>query len=69
VNKDSKYRSRKWLALIIIIALSTILLVKAFITGAQWVDIVMWVYGLFVTGNVAAVGVNKYKVKNEIVSS
>ncbi len=64
-ERESKFRSRKWIALLIVFGLSTTVLTLGFIVGQQWVEVIEWSYGLFVTGNVAAYGVNKYHLRGK----
>ena len=55
MNLD-RWGGRRWLASLILTAISTALCVAGHLTGAQWVEFQTWVYGLFVFGNVSQRG-------------
>jgi len=52
VKTTSKFRSRKWMAMIAIVTLATIMLLVEKISGDLWFEMVVWVYGLFAGANV-----------------
>ncbi len=45
---------RKFAVTILVISLSTIALACGWIKGATWADVVIWVSGLYMAGNVGA---------------
>lgn len=54
--------SRKFILAVSCIAIATGLLLYKSIDGAQWVDVVKWVTGLYMAGNVG----EKYAAKTEV---
>lgn len=52
---------RRWVAFLLLIALGTSGLWAGKLTGAQWLEVVVWLYGIFVTGNVTQRGVEAAK--------
>lgn len=54
--------SRKFMLAVGCIWIATILLLLKSVDGAQWVDVVKWVTGLYMAGNVG----EKYAAKTEV---
>ena len=52
---------RRWVAFLLLIALGTFSMWNGKLTGAQWLEVVVWLYGIFVTGNVTQRGVEAAK--------
>lgn len=47
-----KLKSRKLLIVSILFVVATVFLATSFLTGAQWIDFIKWLFGLYVAGNV-----------------
>ena len=52
---------RRWVAFLLLVALASAGMWFAKLTGAQWLEAVVWLYGIFVTGNVTQRGVEAAK--------
>ncbi len=52
---------RRWITAIGLIAAASGMLLAGRITGAQWVELVTWVYGIFGSANVIQRGVEAAK--------
>ena len=52
-----RYGGRRWLQANALIVIATGLALHGTLTGAQWVECMTWIFGLFVVGNVGQRGV------------
>lgn len=56
-----QWGGRRWLTSVGLIVIATAMLVLGFITGAQWVELVTWIFGIFTGANVTQRGVEAVK--------
>lgn len=65
---DSKFFSRKWTLCLLVVVIATYLCIYKHIGGNEFVELVKWVVGLYMVGNVGSIVADKLTITSKVSS-
>lgn len=65
---DTKFFSRKWVLALLVVLISTVLCWFKQISGSEFVELVKWVVGLYMLGNVGSAVAAKLNITAKVSS-